>query len=90
MNESNSVKKLIMELAVQIALDENLDTVRFQIKPPEFSYMDCITVVFDKENRRVSNLFPINEFLDLKPDICSFAINSYLMTMVNELKTMKG
>ena len=26
MNESNSIKKLIMDLASQIALDENLDT----------------------------------------------------------------
>ena len=73
MNESNSIKKLIMDLASQIALDENLDTVRFHIRPPEYSYTDCISVTFYKEKHAVDNIFPINEFLDMKSDLRSFA-----------------
>lgn len=30
------VKKLIMDLASQIALDEHLDEVFFNLKPPEY------------------------------------------------------
>lgn len=86
MSESNSIKKLIMDLASKIALDKHLDTVRFCIQPPEYSYMNCISVTFYKEKQAISNLFPINEFLDMEPDFCSFAINTYLTTMINELK----
>ncbi len=86
MNESNSIKKLIMDLASQIALDENLDTVRFHIRPPEYSYTDCISVTFYKEKHAVDNIFPINEFLDMKSDLRSFAINTYLTAMANKLK----
>lgn len=86
MSESDSIKKLIMDLASQTALDEHLDTVRFYIQPPEHSYMDYISVTFYKEKQAVSNLFPINEFLDMEPDFRSFAINTYLTTMINKLK----
>lgn len=87
MNESDSIKKLIMDLASQVALGEHLDTVRFHIKPPEYSHMDCISVTFYKENRAVDNIFPINEFLDMKSDLRSFAVNTYLTAMVNKLKS---
>lgn len=87
MSENDAIKKLIMDLASQIALDEHLDTVRFCIQPPEHSYMDCISVTFYKEKEAVSNLFPINEFVDMKPDLCSFAVNTYLTTMINKLKS---
>lgn len=86
MNESNSIKKLIMDLASQIALDEHLDDVRFHIKPPEYSYTDCISVTFCKEKQAISNIFLIHEFLNNKTDLCQFAINSYLREMVYKLR----
>lgn len=57
MNESDSVKKLVMDLASQITLSEHLDTVRFQLRPPEYLYGDYISVTFYKEQQAVSNLF---------------------------------
>lgn len=87
MNESDSIKKLIMDLASQITLVEHLDTVYFRICPPECSHMDCILVTFYKEKKAVSNIFPINEFLNTKSEMCSFAVNTRLTTMVNKLKS---
>lgn len=86
MNESDSVKKLVMDLASRIALSEHLDTVRFCLQPPEYSYGDYISVTFYKEQQAVGNLFPIDEFLKMESDFRSFAINTYLTTMVNKLR----
>ena len=86
MNESDSVKKLVMDLASQIILSEHLDTVRFQLRPPEYLYGDYISVTFYKEQQAVSNLFPIDEFLKMESDFRPFAINTYLTTMVNKLR----
>ncbi|QJU22642.1 hypothetical protein HLY09_26325 [Enterocloster bolteae] len=86
MNESDSVKKLVMDLASQITLSEHLDTVRFQLRPPEYLYGDYISVTFYKEQQAVSNLFPIDEFLKMESDFRPFAINTYLTTMVNKLR----
>lgn len=38
MNDSDSVKKLIMDSACKVALDEHLDEVNFNLKPQEHSY----------------------------------------------------
>lgn len=57
MNERDSVKKLVMDSASQIALTEHLDTVRFCLQPPEYSYGDYISVTFYKEQQAVGNLF---------------------------------
>lgn len=86
MNESDSVKKLVMDLASQITLSEHLDTVRFQLRPPEYLYGDYISVTFYKEQQAVSNLFPIDEFLKMESDFRPFAIDTYLTTMVNKLR----
>ena len=86
MNESDSVKKLVMDLASQITLSEHLDTVRFQLRPPEYLYGDYISVTFYKKQQAVSNLFPIDEFLKMESDFRPFAINTYLTTMVNKLR----
>ena len=86
MNESDSVKKLVMDLASQITLSEHLDTVRCQLRPPEYLYGDYISVTFYKEQQAVSNLFPIDEFLKMESDFRPFAINTYLTTMVNKLR----
>lgn len=86
MNESDSLKKLIMDLASQIALEESLDAVRFYIQPPEISYRDCISVTFYKEQQAVGNLFTIDEFLNMKTDLYQLVISSYLREMVHKLK----
>lgn len=86
MNESNSIKKLIMDLASQIALDEHLDAVRFHIKPPEYSHTDCISVTFYKEKQASSNIFQIHEFLNKKTDLCQLAISSYLRETAYKLR----
>lgn len=86
MSENDAIKKLIMDLASQVALDEHLDTVRFNMRPPEFPSMDCISVIFYKGNWAVSNLFPISEFLDKKTDLCKLAITSCLKEMANKLR----
>ena len=86
MNERDSVKKLVMDSASQIALTEHLDTVRFCLQPPEYSYGDYISVTFYKEQQAVGNLFTIDEFLKMESDFRSFAINTYLTTMVNKLR----
>lgn len=85
MSESDSVKKLIMDSASQIALDGHLDGVHFDMRPPEFLYEDYMSVTFYKEKRAVNNLFPINEFLKMESDFRPFAINTYLTTMANKL-----
>lgn len=46
MNDSDSVKKLIMDSACKVALDEHLDEVNFNLKPQEHSYRDCMTEVY--------------------------------------------
>ena len=79
------VKKLIMDLASQIALDEHLDEVFFNLKPPEYSHMDCITVTFNKGRQRINNIFAMNEFLDMNADLRPLAINSYLTKMAYRL-----
>lgn len=63
MNERDSVKKLVMDSASQIALTEHLDTVRFCLQPPEYSYGDYISVTFYKEQQAVGNLFPVDLYL---------------------------
>lgn len=79
------VKKLIMDLASQIALDEHLDEVFFNLKPPEYQHMDCITVTFNKGRQRINNIFAMNEFLDMNADLRPLAINSYLTKMAYRL-----
>lgn len=86
MNESDSIKKLIMDLASQIVLDEHLDAVRFQFRELEYLYRDYISVTFYKGQQAVSNLFPIYEFLDMKSDLCQHVITSCLREMIYRLK----
>lgn len=57
MNDSDSVKKLIMDSACKVALDEHLDEVNFNLKPQEHSYRDCMTVIFGKGRKRISTIF---------------------------------
>lgn len=85
MNDSDSVKKMIMDLACQVALDWRLDEVRVQLKPPEHSHMDCITVTFRKGWKRINTIFMMDEFLDMKSDLYPIAISSYLREMVYKL-----
>ena len=66
MNDSDSVKKLIMDSACKVALDEHLDEVNFNLKPQEHSYRDCMTVIFGKGRKRISTIFMICTLLFLR------------------------
>lgn len=83
MNDSDSVKKLIMDSACKVALDEHLDEVNFNLKPQEHSYRDCMTVIFGKGRKRISTIFMMDEFLDMKSDLYPIAISSYLRENVD-------
>lgn len=85
MNDSDSVKKLIMDSASQFALDNHIDEVNFNLKPPEHSHMDCMTVTFGKGWKRINTLFMMDEFLKLQSDLCALAISSYLREMAYKL-----